>query len=330
MEFTSRKTRVIGFAATAALLVGVAVLTMAGSVSAQAGPGASCTGDSTTNFGSEFFGFDDFGNRLLSTSPTVREFALSAPLVAGTYALDGVAYDGYPGRELIDPQPREQWYAVLLSGDGTVLATSGTTGDVADGVVEATWAGSLGEVTIDQTAVSVQIVHASPGSISINSVRPVCLGATGGPVEPEPEPTPPPSSVVVDYDSVNLPAANVLLVCGEREESATGTAVDLLIDGVEASAACSVTYTPGNRCTVAVNPEATKTAMSDGAVSIAIPATGDTSVIIDIDCQAAVAAPTTTTTTAPPAVDTEVEGQVETPTAAPTAQVQPGTPAFTG
>lgn len=307
------------------MLVVVSVLTMAGSVSAQAGPGATCMGDNTTTFGSGYFGLEDFGNRLLSTSPTSREFALAAPLEAGTYMLDAVAYDGYPGRELIDPQPREQWFAELLAADGTVLATSGVTGDIDDGVEEGTWAGSLGEVTIAQTATTVRTVHAAPGSISVNSVRPVCVGATGGPVAP----VAPTSTVVVDYDSTNVPASDVVIVCGNDEVSATGTTVDLLLDQVAAGAGCSVGYSGDVACTVAVDPTSTTERVLHNHVDVRVPDVGDTAITVDIDCNGVVAAPaSTTTTTAPAVVETEVQGQVQVQ--APTAQVQPGSPAFTG
>ncbi|MDW3176942.1 MAG: hypothetical protein R8J94_06120 [Acidimicrobiia bacterium] len=324
---TTLNTRIAGFIAAALLLVVTAVLTMAGSVSAQTGPGATCTGDTSTTFGTNYFGFEEWGNRIYSTSPTSREFALSSPLEAGTYVLDGVSYDGYPGREMIDPQPREQWFAELLSADGTVLATSSVTGDIADGVQEGTWSGALGEVSIDQTAVKVRISHASPGSISINSVRPVCLGATGGPVAPAP--TPPTSSIVVDYDSTNAAASDVMVVCGNLEESATGTSVDLAIDGIAAESSCAVRYTPGLSCTVVVDPASSVSATSGDGVNVQIPDEGDANIVVDIDCAGTIAAPAaTTTTTTAPAV--EVQGQVEAPAAAPTAQVQPGTPAFTG
>ncbi len=321
------RTRTLGFSAAAMLLVVVSVLTMAGSVSAQAGPGATCAGDNTTTFGSGYFGLENFGNRLMSTSMTSREFALAAPLEAGTYVLDAVSYDGYPGRELLDAQPREQWYAEVLAADGTVLATSGVTGELADGVEEATWSGSLGEITIDQTATAIRTLHAAPGSISVNSVRPVCIGATGGPVAP----VAPTSTVVVDYDSTNVAASDVVIVCGDKEVSATGTTVDLLLDQVAAGAGCSVGYSGDVVCTVVVDPTSTTERVLHNHVDVRVPDVGDTAISVDIDCNGLVAAPatTTTTTTAPPAVvEAEVQGQVQIK--APTAQVQPGSPAFTG
>jgi hypothetical protein len=308
--------------AAAALLV-VSVITMAGSVSAQSGPSANCGGASTTGFGSDYYGFGDFGNRLLSTSTITRDFALTSPLQPGTYVLDAVSYDGYPGREMLDPQPREQWYAELLSVDGSVLATSGVTGDLEDGVDEATWYGNLGEVTIDQAATVVRVHHASPGSISVNSVRPVCLGATNTAV--------PDSALVVDFDSTAGSGSDVVVACGDLEESATGTMVDLLIEGIPAASGCVVEYPDDLVCSVEVAPASTEGQSSPGVVNIAIPDSGDASILVDIDCApAAIDAPATTTTTIPTtttAPPTEVAGQVEN---APTAQVQPGTPSFTG
>lgn len=320
---TDRSTQAIAFSVVAAALVVITVITMAGSVSAQSGPSADCAGANSTGFGSGYYGFEDFGNRLMSTSIVTREFALNAPLSPGSYVLDAVAYDGYPGREMLDSQPREQWYAELLGADGTVLATSGVTGDLEDGTDEATWSGILGEVTIDQTATGVRVNHASPGSISVNSVRPVCLGATATAL--------PGSTVVVDFDSTASSASDVMIACGDLQESATGTMVDLLIEGIPAGSGCDVNYPADLSCTVVVAPAATEGPSTPGAVNILIPDTGDASVLVDIDCDpVAVAAPATTTTTTPPTTTTpatNVAGQVES---APTAQVQPGTPEFTG
>ena len=328
---TNRSTRTIGLSLVAAALVVVSVITMAGSVSAQSGPAANCRGASVTGFGSDYYGLGDFGNRLQSTSPVLRDYVLASPLEPGAYVLDAVSYDGYLGREQFDPQPQEQWYVQFLSADGTIVATSGVTGDLEDGVDEATWSGNLGEVTIDQTAVVVRIQHASPGSISVNSVRPVCLGATAIAV--------PDSTLVIDFNSTAATGSNVMVACGDLEESARGTMIDLLIEGLPAGSDCAVAYPEELICTVVVAPPSTEGSNSPGGVDIQIPDSGDTSILVNIDCAPiAIAGPTTTapptdvagvvenapTTTAPP---TDVAGIVEN---APTAQVQPGTPAFTG
>lgn len=154
-----------------------AILVLSNAVSAQGGPTGSCSGTST-NFGTEFFGVQDGGNRLLSTTPTERVFSLDAALPAGTYDLNAVSYDGYPNRDIVPAQAKEQWSAQLLDAAGATIATTGTTGDIADEVLESTWTGSVGSVTLDRAAVAVRIVHAAPGDPSVNSVRPVCLGAS--------------------------------------------------------------------------------------------------------------------------------------------------------
>lgn len=315
--------KLAAFVAAGAVVVG-AVLGIAGVVSAQSEPLSNCTGDVQVNFGTEFFGFAANGNRLMSTSPTVREFALSTPLPAGIYELSGVSYDGYNNRELTSPQTLEQWYAELVSADGTVLATSGTTGDLEDGVGEATWSGLLGEVTIAEPATLVRTVHAAPGSASVNSVRPVCLGATGGPVAPPA----PDSTIRVIFESTAPESANVALVCGDLGESALGNSIDLALASVPASSGCAAQYPSDLDCTVAVDPESTRAAAGAGTQNIQVPDVGGAEIVVTINCEPALIASASSTTTTPVAVvETEVAGKVEV---APTAQVQPGTPSFTG
>jgi hypothetical protein len=320
---TSFNNKLAAVVAAGAVVLG-AVLGVAGVVSAQSEPLSECTGDVQINFGTEFFGLDGYGNRLMSTSPTVREFALSTPLPAGTYDLSGVSYDGYINRELTPPQTLEQWYAELVSADGTVLATSGTTGDIDDGVEEATWSGLLGEVTIAEPATLVRTVHAAPGSANANSVRPVCLGATGGPVVP-----PAPDSMIrVIFESTAPESATVALVCGDLQESALGNSIDLALASVPASSGCTVQYPSNLDCTVAVDPEATRAAAGDGTQNIRVPDVGGAKIVVMINCELALIASASATTTPPEAVvETEVASKVEI---APTAQVQPGTPSFTG
>jgi hypothetical protein len=315
---TGISTQKRGALAAAIVVIIASVLATATSVSAQPGPAATCSGAVSTTFGTAYYGFEDFGNRLFSTSVLSRDFALSSPLEAGTYDLDGVSYDGYINREATVPQTREQWYAVLLAADGSILATSGTTGDVADQVEEATWSGDLGEVTIAQTATTVRTVHAAPGSLSSNSVRPVCFGATRN--EPAPD-----SMITVDFDSTAETASSVTLTCGALEESAMGTSVDLVLENVPASSGCAVRYPADQLCSVAVTPASGQGAMTQGGVNIGIPDAGGADILVDIDCDPALVAGVTvtaTTTTVPAAVAPVVT--------APTAQAQDGTPAFTG
>jgi len=327
------KKRIGAVAGIVTMVVG-AVLGVSSVVMAQTGPGGSCSGDSIVSFGSEFYGIADNGNRLLSTSPTSREFPLPVPFEPGEYDLNGVSYDGYEGRELTAAQTAEQWYAEFLSANGTVLATSGTSGDIDDGVEEATWTGILGNITLEDTATTIRLVHAAPSSVSVNSVRPVCVGAVGGPPAPF-------SSITVNYTSTAADSANVALTCADLQESALGNELTLSLDQVPGSSGCIASYPAGLDCTVAVDPASTQGAASDGSQSIVIPDEGDVDVVVTIDCVdpqvAAVTtttiAPAVTTTTAPATAPTTaaptvvVKGEVET---APAAQAQPGAPAFTG
>ena len=333
-----------------AALIMCLVLGVASVVAAQSGPSSDCTGDSITTFGSTFFGLEDAGNRLLSTSPTSREFPMTASLPAGTYALNGVSYDGYEARETISPQTQEQWFAEFLASDGSVLATSAITPDLADEVTEANWNGSLGEITLEAPASVVRIVHAAPGSISVNSVRPVCIGATDTAVvetttttTTTEAPVIAPSSVVsVDFLTTANEASTVSLTCGELTESATGKAVSLELRDIPAAAGCVVQYPAALDCTLSVDPRGVAGASAAGIQNIVIPVAGGADVSTTIDCveaQVAAVVETTTTTAAPAvtatttaptvkkAVTPEVDSKVEK---AKTATAQTGQPAFTG
>ena len=319
----------------AALAIATLVLGIAGVVSAQSGPSGACSG-TTVQFGSAFFGLEDGGNRLLSTAPVSREFALATPLAEGTYELNAVSYDGYEQRETIAPQTQEQWYAELLGADGSVVATSGTTADLEDETEEASWSGSLGSVTLSAPVSVVRVVHAAPGSPSVNSVRPVCLGAVGdAPEEPEtPEttapPVAPPSSITVDFVSTSTESSNISITCGDLQESALGTEAILSLQNVPASTGCVVLYPADLDCTLSVDPGSNRRASTAGAQNVTTPPEGGANIAVVIDCvDPQIAAPVAPKTTTPPkaVVEAKVAGQVET---APTAQAQPGAPAFTG
>jgi len=311
-------------------------------VAAQTGPTQDCSGDSIVRFGDQFFGLDDFGNRLFSTSPSSRQFLLPEPLSAGTYDLSAVSYDGYAQRDTVSPQPEEQWFAEFLAADGSVLATSGTTEDVPDSVIEGSWAGSLGSVTLSAEATQLRIVHAAPGSVSVNSVRPVCVGMTAEVITPDPVPAE--SEVVVDYDSDASTSSSVTITCGDDRESAMGDTIDLNIPGVVPGSTCTVSYSDAFDCDVIVDPTSAAGVNSDGVQEIIVPTEGGTTITVDVDCTDAVASPVTTApavttapTTAAPAVTTttiaaEVLAQTETtaPASAQTATAQDGDPAFTG
>jgi len=215
-----------------------ALLISGGSLSAQSGPSADCSATNVSNFGTQFFGVEEFGNRLLSTSPTSRVFDLPSAMAAGTYTIDAVSYDGYPNRDTVAAQPLEQWFAEFLAADGTVLATTGSTGELADLVLEATWSGSLGEVTLADTATQIRTIHVAPGDPLINSVRPVCLGADlvvpdPAPTTTIPDPAPtttvpdptPTTTTVPDTDDSSDPSDDISTVVEGQVETPAETAI---------------------------------------------------------------------------------------------------------
>ncbi len=86
-----------------------------------------------------------------------------------------VSWDGYKGREH-STQPHEQW-AVRFVKNGSIVATSPLTQDLADKVVSDTKMGSLGQFNLPNGADKVLLVHVSEvtGAKGPNSVVPVAL-----------------------------------------------------------------------------------------------------------------------------------------------------------
>ena len=296
-----------------------------GLAGAQDGPASDCAGDATT-FGSAFFGTADHGNRLFSTGPSTRDYALSSPLAAGTYEINGVAYDGYMTRELTQAQPAEQWFSEFLAADGSVLATTGTTVDVADEVVEATWAGSLGTVTLADTATTVRIQHAAPNSTAPNSVRAICVGATLVVDEV------PLSSVTVNYENIEDVATPVELDCGSAlVDSATGRIVELMLDELDPGTECAITFTDGDDdCEIAVTDNAAGTRFDGDVLIVALPDSGSHDVVVDIVCAAGTVDPEPDPE--PPVVTTTPVAPIEPEVAAVTEVATPidMNPSFTG
>ncbi|MGI9604142.1 MAG: hypothetical protein ACR2QE_19845 [Acidimicrobiales bacterium] len=163
-----------------ALLLGMAgSVAVSNTLAAQSGPSQSCSGDYVIQTGSSLFG--GTGNRLYSNTNlpgwvTSRTYGLPQTIPAGTYEVSAVAYDGYVGRETVF-QANEVWFAEFIGGGG-VLATTGTTGDVPDGVTEAFWSGGLGTITLAADATQLTARHGFLTNGVPNSVEPVCLGLT--------------------------------------------------------------------------------------------------------------------------------------------------------
>ena len=266
-----------------------ALLGFASVALAQDGPAGTCSGD-VAAFGTAFFGTEDNGNRLLSTSPTNRTYELATVIPAGSYAVNAVSYDGYSTRESIPSQPQEQWFAELLDAEGGVLATTGPTADLEDLVVEASWSGSVGSIEIAGDATSIRVLHLAPGSPSVNSVRPVCLGfvsdgsggGDGGDGGDDMS-----TSIVVDYENTDGESVPVEVACGRGlVDSAAGSTVTVAIADVPSGATCEVDYTDGDdNCDVSVSDNAVKTEFDGNVLVITMPDSGQ--VVVDISCGSA-------------------------------------------
>ncbi|MCD5381934.1 MAG: hypothetical protein LR017_01305 [Candidatus Pacebacteria bacterium] len=99
----------------------------------------------------------------------------STNLPAGDYKVHLFAYDGYVGRTAVTGQNREQYRLVFLNG-ANVLAESGSTADLADGVETAQRKQKVNNaLTITDTITGVKAVHAAwVDNTSPNSLWPVC------------------------------------------------------------------------------------------------------------------------------------------------------------
>jgi hypothetical protein len=178
VEKRARRRTVLGAGAVAAGLAGLLGLGMV------AGP----AGSQTYNCSGTSFNLTQGPGVLNDRTSTVFSYVdfdwvtsrtYDVPTIpAGTYTLDAVSYDGYDARASSPTQPS---------------ATSGTTSDIADGVIEAWWSGGIGTVTLSSPVSRVRVVHGALGTgITPNSVNPVCVG--GSLVSPPT--TQPPSTTV--------------------------------------------------------------------------------------------------------------------------------------
>lgn len=323
-------------AAAAVVVVSLVTFGLLTSVGAQTGPSGGCSGDVTTTFGADYFGAGREDITLLSIGTNSRTYPLPSALEPGEYALSAVSYDGYPDRGNVPAQPREQWFAELLSADGTVLATSATTADIADNVVEDTWAGAIGTVTIATTATQVRISHAAPGADGVNSVRPVCVAATAVAQVPEIEP----SSVTVTFQDEGPDASSISLDCGGTSESATGRLVQIRLADLPGGSSCAIDYPAERVCDITSAPAGTDVAQVRDQLVVSIPSEGGVDIQVNIVCRVTPVdpGPATTTTVAPQTPTTTAAPVSPTTTAAPivpevksaTATPQQANPAFTG
>lgn len=100
-----------------------------------------------------------FGNYKLLDPEAPRTGSAAIDLPEGLVTITKAhSWDGYPTR-VEHLQGAEVWEVEFLGASGSVVGVSATTGDLADGVIEAHWNGSLGSVTLSAPAVAVRAHH---------------------------------------------------------------------------------------------------------------------------------------------------------------------------
>ena len=210
--------------ASALLIVVGGVISLTATAGAQTSVLAQCPSENLITFGTEdqFFGFLDHRNHLVATGPTTQLWNYS--LAPGTYDLEAVSVNWYEGRRTEPSQPNEQWFAEFLSDSGDVLATSGNTVDLETEVDQAIWAGSIGQIEVDQPVTQVRLLHSFIDPDNTNSVRAACLGAA---VVAPPETTVAPSTVP-ETASTQVPEVTIVpetstTVAPEVTETSTTT-----------------------------------------------------------------------------------------------------------
>jgi hypothetical protein len=172
-------TRKRGIAVVAA--ISVLLLGPASVAQAQDGPTEGCSGDVVGVWPGAGFGGGGVAGLFAGPPHRTMQRTIASALPAGTYVVNAVSYDGSVGRASNPAQVVEQYFLEFLDAGGNVLASSAATVDLQDGVDEASWAGSLGEVTLASDAVAVRATHLFAGqvlAIPTQSVMPSCFGAT--------------------------------------------------------------------------------------------------------------------------------------------------------
>jgi hypothetical protein len=285
------------------------------------GPNQGCVGAQSADWPAANFA-EDYAGHLAATivskpwTGLPYERTVAAAMPAGVYSIDTVAYDGSPDRETDTPQPNEQYIVQFLDDDDVVIAETGATADLADSVLEATWAGSLGTVVLDRAAVTIRALHVLPGvyTPTANSVMPVCVGWTLVPPTTTTTTTTttqaPPSSTT----SSTTTSTTSTTTTTEAPPSSTTSSTTTTTTTTEAPPPSSTTSSTTTTSTTSIAPPTT---IVEPPTSSTIPATTTTT--------------TTTTTTVAPATTTTVPTQV-----LPEVQEMPdpepvvGNPQFTG
>lgn len=130
-----------------------------------------------TSSGNKFV-VDFSGTKLLSnnngTYPTEKLFNLGRTVAGGKFKISLYASDGYHSR-VNSNQPNER-YKVAFQNNGSVLATSAATHDLADNVAFADWSGTVNNSLQVGAFNQVKVMHDMPiDPSSPNSLDPICM-----------------------------------------------------------------------------------------------------------------------------------------------------------
>ena len=108
-----------------------------------------------------------------TTGPTIGITTIPA---GSTVTLMGTAQDSYTDRALGYAQPNEQFILQFLDANGSVIATSGPSGDLPDDTDTGTWTGGLGVITPASDVTAIRAVHAGGAPTTANSLTPISTG----------------------------------------------------------------------------------------------------------------------------------------------------------
>jgi hypothetical protein len=175
----------VGAAAGAVFLGGAAfaIALPAGSAEGDGSVPGNCAGDVVIAFGGDQEGR---APQLVASMdypelgiPTSRAYSLTDALPAGAYELSAFTYDGFEGRSEWVVEPHERVRYELYDAADDLLVASGVTPDLADGVEEASWSGSLGVISWTGAPATTLVVHhlePQPDDETYNKVDAVCVG----------------------------------------------------------------------------------------------------------------------------------------------------------
>lgn len=126
----------------------------------------------------------NFPKKKLVSDPSYGETAtegsfvgpINASIPIGNYKVTLSAFDGYPGRETTPAQSNEKYLIKLFGIDDTLIAISGITGDLDDGVATTSRTDIVDpSLNVSEETATIEAYHPfHPDTSNANSVYPIC------------------------------------------------------------------------------------------------------------------------------------------------------------